>query len=88
MTDFFTLLSPGISPAQRGKADGNNAALSPTLHNRKSHRGKVPNVKALAIPLHCGGIPRLEGQSISYCPAPKPGYSPAIRVGGGVDTND
>ena len=54
MTDFFTLQSPGISPALRGNADGYSAALSPTLHNRKSHRGKVPNVKAQAIPRHCG----------------------------------
>ena len=39
----MTFQSPGISPALLGKAHGNNPALSPTLHNRKSHRGKGPN---------------------------------------------
>ena len=51
---IMTFHSPGISPALRGQADGYNPALNPTLHNRKFHRGKVPNVKAPAIPRHCG----------------------------------
>ena len=55
MTAFFLLQRPGISFVLRGKAHGYSAALSPTLHNRKSHRGKVPNVNAPAIPRHCGG---------------------------------
>ena len=50
----FTFQSPGISPALRGHADGNNPALSATLHNRKSHRGKIPNVKSPVISRHCG----------------------------------
>ena len=52
----MTFQSPGISPALLGKAHGNNPALSPTLHNRKSHRGKGPNynVKPPAIYHHCG----------------------------------
>ena len=29
--------------------NGNNPALSPTPHNRKSHRGKVPKVKPPVI---------------------------------------
>ena len=50
----FTFQSPGISPALRGHADGNNPALSATLHNRKSHGGKIPNVKSPVISQHCG----------------------------------
>ena len=37
---IMTFQSPGISPALWGQADGYNPALSPTLHNRKSHRDK------------------------------------------------
>ena len=36
-----------------GQADGNNPALCPALHNRKSHRGKCPNVLTPALPRHC-----------------------------------
>ena len=43
-----------ISPALRGQADGNNPALSSTVHNRKSQQGKVPNVKPPVISRHCG----------------------------------
>ena len=50
---LMTFQSPGISPALWGQADGNNPALSPTVHNRKSHWGKGPNVKPLAILWHC-----------------------------------
>ena len=32
--------------------------------------------------------PALRGQSKGNCPAPYPGYSMAIPVGGAVDTND
>ena len=61
-------------PCLWGLADGYNPALSPALHNRKSHRGKDSNVKPTAIPWHCGD---------SNCSAHKPGYSPPIPVGGG-----
>ena len=56
-----------------GQADGYNPALSPTLHNRKFHRGKVPNVKAPAIPRHCGDNQKVIALHLS----------PAIPVGGG-----
>ena len=72
----FTFQSPGISPALWGQANGNNSALCPNLHNRKSQQGKCPNV----IPPH---FPGTAGQSKSNCPAPYPGYPTAIPVGGG-----
>ena len=50
----FTFQSPGISPALWGQADGNNPALCPTLHNRKSQQGKCPNVITPTLPRHCG----------------------------------
>ena len=56
----FHFSKPWYKPALWGPADGNNPALSPTLQNRKSHRGKGPNVKA----------PAVRGQSKSNCPAP------------------
>ena len=68
-------------PALRGQADGNNPALSPTLHNRKSHQGKVPNVKPLVISRHCGDNKKVIALHLSM----------AIPVGGGggaMDTND
>ena len=37
--NFFKVGGITISPALWGPADGNNPALSPTLQNRKSHRG-------------------------------------------------
>ena len=73
--NYFTFQSPGISPALWGQADGYNPALSPTLHNRKSHRGKGPNVKPPAIPRHCGDNQKVMALHLS----------PAIPV---VDTND
>ena len=69
---IFTFKSPGISPALWGQADGNNPALCPTLHNRKSQQGKCPHTS-----------PALRGQSKSNCTAPYHGYSTAIPVGGG-----
>ena len=63
-------------PALWGKADDNNPALCPTLHNRKSQQGKCPNV----IPPH---FPGTAGTIKSICPAPYPGYPTAIPVGGG-----
>ena len=51
---IFTFQSPGTSPALWGRADGNNPALCPTLHNRKSQRGKCPNDIAPTLPRHCG----------------------------------
>ena len=80
--DFLLFQSPGISPALRGQADGYNPALSPTLHNRKFHRGKVPNVKAPAIPRHCGDNQKVITLHLSLA---IPRLSP---YGGGVDTND
>ena len=59
----LTFQSPSISLALWGQADGNNPALSPTLHNRKSHRGKCPNVITLAFPPLCGDNKK------SNCPA-------------------
>ena len=76
----MTFQSPGISPALLGKAHGNNPALSPTLHNRKSHLGKGPNhnVKPPAIYRHCGNNQKV-----------KPNYSPAIPLGGeAMNTNN
>ena len=73
---IFTFQSPGISPALWGQADGNNPALCSTLY-RKSQQGTCPNV----ITPHTS--PALRGQSKSNCPAPYPGYSTAIPVGGG-----
>ena len=72
----FHFPEPCYKPALWGKADDNNPALCPTLHNRESQQGKCPNV----IPPH---FPALRGQSKSYCPAPYPGYPTAISVGGG-----
>ena len=46
----FTFQGPGMSPVLLGQADGYNPSLSHTLHNRKFHQGKGPNVK----PRHCG----------------------------------
>ena len=37
-----------------GQADGNNSALCPTLHNRKSQQGKCPYVITPTLPRHCG----------------------------------
>ena len=51
---IFHFSEPWYKPCTAGTADGYNPALSPTLHNRKFHRGKVLNVKAPAIPWHCG----------------------------------
>ena len=48
---------------------------SPTLHNRKSHRGKGPNVKPPAIPRHCRDNQLPRNLAIPV-------------VGGGVDRND
>ena len=69
----MTFQSPGIRPALLGKAHGNNPALSPTLHSRKSHRGKGPNhnVKPPAINWHCGNNQKVYSN-----------YSPAIPLGG------
>ena len=80
---IMTFQSPGISPALWGQADGYNPALSPTLQNRKSHRGKGPNVKPPAIPGHCRDNKKVIALHLS----------PAIPVGGGgggghaMDTN-
>ena len=80
----MTFQSPGLSPALGGQADGNITALSPTLHNRKSHRGKIPNVKPPVISGTAGTIKK-------YLPCTLarlfPGY-PRRWGGGGVDTND
>ena len=82
MTSLFR--APGISPALWGQAYGYNHALSPTLHRRKSHRGKGPIVKPLAIPWHCGDNQKVMALHLSL----------AILVGGGgggggdVGTND
>ena len=70
---IMTFQSPGISPALWGQAYGYNHALSPTLHKRKSHRGKVPIVKPLAIPSHCGNNQIVMALHLSL----------AILVGGG-----
>ena len=43
---------------------------------------RFPMLKPMQFLGIAGAIPRLQGQSICYCPAPYPGYSPAIRVGG------
>ena len=43
---------------------------------------RFPMLKPMQFLDIAGAIPRQQGQSISYCPAPWPGYSPAIRVGG------
>ena len=51
---IFTFQSPGISPALWGQADGNNPALCPTLHNRKSQQGKCPIVITPTLPPHFG----------------------------------
>ena len=51
---IMTFQSPGINPALWGQADGNNLALCPTLHNRKSHRGKCPYVIAPTLLLLWG----------------------------------
>ena len=48
-------------------------ALSPTLHKRKSHRGKGPIVKPLAISWHCGDNQKVMALHLSL----------AILVGGG-----
>ena len=88
MTDFFTLQSRGISPALRGKADGYSAALSPTLHNRKSHWGKVPNVKAPLIPRHCGGNSPAAGTINKLLPHSLARLFPGYPSRWGVDTND
>ena len=47
----FHFPEPWYKPALLGKADDNNPALCPTLHNRKSQQGKCPNV----IPPHFPG---------------------------------
>ena len=69
----MTFQSPDISPALWGQADDYNPALSPTLHNRKSHRGKGPNVKTPSIPRYCWDIQKVIALQLS----------PAIPVGGG-----
>ena len=51
---IFTFQSPGISPDLWGQADGNNPALCPTLHNRKSQQGKCPIVITPTLPPHFG----------------------------------
>ena len=51
---IFTFQSPGLSPALWGQAEGNNPALCPILHNRKSKQGKCPNVITPTLPRHCG----------------------------------
>ena len=71
----FTFPGPWYKPRPGGQADGNNPALCPTLHNRKSHRVSVPM-------LYPHTSPALRGQSKSNCLAPYPGYSTAIPVGG------
>ena len=50
----FTFQSPCTSFARWGQYDGDNPTLSPTLHYRKSHWGKCPNVITLTLPRHCG----------------------------------
>ena len=74
----MTFHSPGITPAMRGQAGGYNPALSPILHNRKSHRGKGPNVKPLAIPRYCGDNQKVIALHLSS----------AIVGGGTVDSKD
>ena len=49
------------------------SCLSPTLHKRKSHRGKGPIVKPLAIPWHCRDNKKVMALHLSL----------AILVGGG-----
>ena len=51
---IFTFQSPSISPTLWGQADGNNPAVCPTLHNRKSQLGKCPNDITPTLPRHCG----------------------------------
>ena len=75
---IFTFQSPGISPALWGQANGNNPALFPTLHNRKSQQGKCPNV----IRPHCGDNQIVIVQHLT--PA-IPRLSPWV---GAVDTNN
>ena len=55
--------------------------LAPPYTNRKSHRGKGPNVKTPAIPRYCGDNQKVIALHLS----------PAIYTpvgGGAVDTND
>ena len=70
---IFTFQNPGISPALWGQADGNNPALCPTLHNRKSQQGKCPNVITPTLSRHCGDNQKVIVQHLT----------PAIPVGGG-----
>ena len=51
---IITFHSPGISPALWGQADDNNPALSPALHNTKSHWDMFLNIITPTLPLHCG----------------------------------
>ena len=60
---MMTFHSPGISPALWGLADGNNLALSPTLHKRKSHQGRNSNIKTPTLPRHCTDCERLQDHS-------------------------
>ena len=52
----FNFPEHGISPALRGHADGNNPALCPTLHNRKSEQHKCPDVISPHFPGTAGTI--------------------------------
>ena len=70
---IFIFQSPGISPALLGQADGNNPALCPTLHNRKSQQDKCPNVITPTLPRHCGDNQKVIVQHLT----------PAIPVDGG-----
>ena len=83
---IFTFQSPGISSAWWRQADGNNPAICPALHNRKSHRGKCPNVITPALPRHCGDYKKVFALHLS--PAIPVGVCLCGGGGGGVDTND
>ena len=79
---IFTFQSPGISPALWRQAFGNNPALCPTLHNRKSQRGKRPNVITPTLPRHCGNNQKV---IVWHLTPATPRLSPSV---GAVDTND
>ena len=50
----FHFPEPWYKSALWGQADGNNPALCPSIHNRKSQQGKCPNFITPTLPRHCG----------------------------------
>ena len=83
----FHFPEPCYKPALWGKADDNNPALCPTLHNRKSQQGKCLIVITPTLPRHCGDNQKVIVQHLTPAiPRLSPEVGPWIQMTGALSS--